>query len=396
MRSAYVPIGLRQVAGEIRIEHPATSEVLNYEPDQSFLKEVRMWAELPETEVKKTSYGIPKRKIRFLAKYIAKNNLQLSLHNLTQIVYYRADSDIVKLLFLLWQDSYTNFDLSYLLYRLVRDTDYAGKRLCNESKVTKEILLRWFSSKDIPYDVGKSCIQLNNMQKCTLLDCLISCHISSSSTLGRTCIANFLTFCGRDEYLAFSDEALLREIKVLSDSMVVLFLKNFLIELEVEDFQVYYKCGFFLETQYTGRVGSGKYCGFFAGFPDELKQKYQKWMTYIVIRESFGDYDERLAFWNRYVPYSQKAYQVDYSQSLVIEFAAYCIIEFTVSTMGPIYIYKKEDFYTAIRPLLRKSTNQELRHELYHDFAYLFVARIVHRGDWRSETAYYLKARKIL
>lgn len=397
MKAAYTPSSLITAAEHIRKAHPSMREIMQYVPDEAFLEEVKRWAKLPTADITGEAFSVPKRKIRLLAKYIPENTLNLPLQNLTQIVYLRADEDIVKLLFILWQDFYLNKDLCNLLHALVTDKGFASLKLLNQSAATKEMLLNWFSSSAIPQVVGRDSLTLQHTTKSPFPECLKAFHIMPSSRLGQCCITEFLTYCDRDDYLAIPDVEMLRSLKKLSLPGINLFLKNILSKLQVQEFQQYYMCGSFLREQYTGSAGSDKYKKFFTSFSSDLELKYRRWLNYILVKDSFARNtgDERLIFWSQYVPYSWNAYRVRNCEALVMEFAAYCIIEFTTATMGPIYIYQKSTFEDRIKWHLPRCSNTELRSLLYHDLSSYYTQRIEHRGDWKTTTRWYLMAHSI-
>lgn len=51
MKTSYKPSKLPAIAAQVRKEHPTSSEIRNYQLDNSFLDEVRQWAKLPKEDV---------------------------------------------------------------------------------------------------------------------------------------------------------------------------------------------------------------------------------------------------------------------------------------------------------------------------------------------------------
>ena len=49
MKTSYKPSKLPSIAAQVRKEHPISSEIKNYQFDNSFLDEVRQWAKLPKS-----------------------------------------------------------------------------------------------------------------------------------------------------------------------------------------------------------------------------------------------------------------------------------------------------------------------------------------------------------
>lgn len=398
MKASYTPSKLSAVVTQVRKEHPTSSEIKNYPLDNSFLNEIRHWSSLPKNDVDGEAITIPIRKIRLLGNYVASNSLHLPLHNLTRILFLRANEDIARSLFVLWQDFFENQDLCYLLYRIVQDKPELAKKIISGTKLENNILLQWFPSKNIPHTVGKECMLWQKRERLNFAERLKTLGVMPSTVLGQRCIQEYLTFCDRTGYLEISDRDMLPILKKYSPAAIKRFLSNILAELKVEDFQRYYQCGSYLRNTYTSDAGTIKYKKFFSGFAPEQELKYHRWLNYILIRDTFirSDDDARLKFWSQYVPYSIDVYRVSVSASLVIEFEAYCVIEFFETTQGALYIYPKDVFEREIRFYVVRLNNTELRHELYNNLRRYCTERIVHRDGWQYKTSRYLMAHSII
>ena len=156
MKTSYKPSKLPAIAAQVRKEHPTSSEIRNYQLDNSFLDEVRQWAKLPKEDVDGEAITIPIRKVRLLANYVPANSLHLPLLNLTRILFLRANEEIARSLFILWQDYFTNQDLCYLLYRIVQDKPELVKKIVSNTKLENTTMMQWFSSKNIPMQSEES------------------------------------------------------------------------------------------------------------------------------------------------------------------------------------------------------------------------------------------------
>ena len=398
MKTSYKPSRLSVAVVQVRKEHPSSSEIRNYQLDNTFLSEVRRWAKLPKEDVEGEAVTIPIRKVRLLAEYVSENSLHLPLFNLTMILYLRANEDIARRLYVLWQDSFTNQDLCYLLYRIVQDKPELVKKIVFNTKLENATMMQWFHSDNIPYAVGKECMRWQKTERIRFSDRLMTLGVMPSTRLGQRCIQEYLTFCDRTGYLEITDRDMLPILKKYSPAAIKRFLSNILTELRVEDFQRYYQCGSYLRNTYTSDAGTIKYKKFFSGFAPEQELKYHRWLNYILIRDTFirSDDDARLKFWSQYVPYSIDVYRVSVSASLVIEFEAYCVIEFFETTQGALYIYPKHVFEREIKFYVVRLNNTELRHELYNNLRRYCTERIVHRDGWQYKTSRYLMAHSIV
>lgn len=198
------------IAAQVRKEHPTSSEIKNYQLDNSFLDEVRQWAKLPKEDVDGEAITIPIRKVRLLANYVPANSLHLPLLNLTRILFLRANEEIARSLFILWQDYFTNQDLCYLLYRIVQDKPELVKKIVSNTKLENTTMMQWFPSKNIPYAVGRECMRWQKSDRIRFSDRLMTLGIMPSTRLGQLCIQEYLTFCDRTGYLEISAERRLR------------------------------------------------------------------------------------------------------------------------------------------------------------------------------------------
>lgn len=395
MKSEYKPSMLESLKPKIKKEHPLSSDLMNYQPDQEFLEQIKKWAKLPQEDIEETAQFISSRKIWLLVNYIPTNSLKLPLENLVRILYLRVNTDIARRLFVFWQDYFLNRQLCGLLYQIVQNK---ADIVVSEKNVNTSILERWFSSDNIPQAVGKECMILQKQSRIHFPDRLRSLGISPSSKLGQLCIAEFLTFCDRVDYLEISDSDMLQSIKKFSPEVIASFLKNILTVLEITDFQRYFQCGKFLRSSFTGSSDTQKYQKYFSTFSAEQEMKYRRWLNYILVHESFAanSDEERLEFWSRYVPYSVNVYRVPISESLVLEFEMYCIIEFPEKTKGPLYIYEREVFENKIKRYVTRNNNAELRRCLYNELREDCAARIIHRDNWQFTTRRYLVKNRVI
>ena len=397
MRTEFVPRGLLAAKEKIKKQHPGMDEVTAYQADEEFLNQIRMWSQMDKDSVETEASVISMHHVKKLARYLPENVLQVPARNLTRIILLRATKEIVQLLFVQWQDFYENKDLCFLLYRIMKEKEGLAENIFSGFQLSADMLMKWLKSADISYAVGNDCAVLNESRR-SFPDRMRARHISPNSRLGRSCSERFLTFCTREDYLDYNDQDMKFVLVKYTEQSIRLFLKNILEKLEVRDFQAYYFCGNLLRDQYTGPVNSERYKKFFRDFSEAQELKYKRWQNYILVKDSFtaNSGDERLQFWSQYVPYSVNAYRNGISESLVIEFECYSVVEFTTETMGPLYIYQKNIFNKYIRSSLKKNNNQELRHTLYNELKRYCVERIVHSDGWQIKTSRYLTTHSII
>ena len=394
MKDFFEPRKLNVAVSEIRKKHPSRSTPPEFKSDQDFAKMVKRWAYMAEEDVAQEAMLIPPRRIKQLVEYMSGNVLNVPLHNLRSIIRLRATEEIFRRLFSLWYDAYDSPDFNTLLYYIMQDYPEYPAAVFQNSKLTSPIFLQWLKSEDIPVAVGKSCIRLKK-QMHTFEDAMLALKVSPESVLGKACIDSFYTYCGKDDYFQVSDKELDRIVRRYSLKQIHLFLRNILTVLDVPAFQRFYLTGRYLQWTYTDSSGTKKYQLFFANYPPDLVTKYRHWLDYIVVRDSFSKNpnDPRLIFWSRYVPHSEGAYIEKTSESFIMKFERYCILEFTEKTMGPIYIFEKSTFEKQVQPQTRFQSNTDLRSYLLHRSPY--VARVEHRGNWQWKVEQYLMMNRI-
>lgn len=397
MRTEYNPKNLTAARMEVKKRHPKLNEVTDYQADTAFLNQIRIWSSMSKEDIEAEAAVVSIHQVKKLALYIPENILRVSARNLIRIVYLRATEPIVQALFTRWQDFYFNKDLSFLLYQLCKDKKQLVEGIFLNCSLTDAKFMQWLQSKDIPYTVGTACAAMEG-ERVSFQDRMRRFHISPNSKLGQSCSERFLTFCTRADYLDYSDQEMRAVLEKYNRSSIRMFVRNILTQLEVPDFQRYYFSGCFLRDHHTGRADSREYQQFFREFPPEHELKFRRWQNYILVKESFtaNSEDERLKFWSQYVPYSINAYRNAVSESLVMEFEWYTIVEFTTETMGPLYVYRKDVFERYIKNYVKSKDNQELRHLLYTDLSGYSEKRIVHNDNWQWKTGRYLTAHSII
>lgn len=108
------------------------------------------------------------------------------------------------------------------------------------------------------------------------------------------------------------------------------------------------------------------------------------------LKESFTKEgsDERLVFWSRYMPYSVDVHRFRSSEALTIVFEHHYVIEFTLETMGALYVFDRGLFEEKFLHCTRYS-NAEFRSVLFRkkDMA---IEQIVQHGDWQLRTRWLL------
>ena len=386
MKTSYQPSRLIKAAAEIRKAHPNQAEIAGYQPDEAFLVRVRAWAQLSKAQAEEGAFLIPARDIRMLAKYIPENTLHLPLQRLCQMVALRANTGILRLLYLLWLDFFANRELCGLLCRITKEHPDQASQLVEPYPVSREEVLQWFASDDIPGTVGRTCMNLQQKKRLPFPERLQSVGVAPSSRLGQKCIEAFLTYCRREDYLALSDAELVRQIQHLPAEYMGAFLRKLLSVLETADFQRYERCGTFVRDKVDTVGGRLKYKINLSQLPPEHRRKYTRWMGYLELKESFAKdgSDERLVFWSRYVPYSVDVHRFRSSEALAIVFEHYYVIEFTLETMGALYVFDRGLFEEKFL-LCTRYSNAEFRSVLYQNRDQA-IERIIHHGDWQFRT----------
>ena len=393
MKNSFVPQKLDRARREVARQHPLKSTLPKYEGDQDFVKMLKYWAYMGSEEVEQEANLIPPRRLRQLVEYVSKNIYKLPMRNFATIIRLRASDEIFLRLFALWLDAYDNEEFNRLLRVVARVFIGRADNVFQNSQLIVPIFSEWIGSDNIPLIVGKTCIRYKS-EAGGFEKALSTFSVSPESSLGKACIDSFYTFCGREDYIISQDYALERVLRRYNENQIHAFMHNFLAVLVVSDFQKFYVTGKYLLQKYTNAPGTKPFQKFFANYPKELVDKYQRWLNYITIRESFHNNtrDERLIFWSKFVPYMQSAHMEPVSKSLLMKFENYGIVEFTEATMGALYIYEINDFVKRIQPKSRTHNNNEFRSYLYNSPQ---VERIVHNGNWRRKTEWYLRRNQI-
>lgn len=392
MRDSYAPRKLTERIPEIVKRHPSTAKTASYEPDTSFQEQVRAWAALSEKDAGEVALTIPPGKIMQLADFLGAGHTGVPTEQLIRIVCTRTNERLAKRILSRWSDFFRSSSYNALVKAILEERKETVRQVLKDSPADAETWLQWLNSGDIPAAVGKSAVRYDAKHKSGFQQALQAISVPPESRLGKECIDEYYIFCDRNAYLDLEDQKLNRILMRYSYEQSIRFLKNFLTEMDTQSLRRYYACGKYLSQKYTGLPESDKYNRFFSGWSQEHRTQYNRWMSYILIADSFSQNsnDPRLRFWSKYVPYSVNTYLEKQCEALIMEYEKCCVIEFTSKTMGAVYIYYKGDYRGRIRKSTKMMKNTEFRSFLYN---HPYEARFVHDagGNWQHKVERFLK-----
>lgn len=387
MKVDFEPHRLHCAVKKIQEEHPMCSEISETRMSGEMEGFIRRICSLRPEELKMEKLYLSYRRYIQIAVYISSGNYyKINHQNLIELLSDFTDERIFRLLFQGWQHLYQNEAYKEWFWELLRTNKSVLKQFMEKEKLVllDESLMSWVASSDTAYQIGMDCVKIKLAAAQSFDNKLLAVGIRPDSILGRDCQKNFYTFCSREDYIKKDPLHLTRLIQENSVNIQKKFLMNFLNVMQRMDLTRYEDLGRLFLKQ-TGEYGTEKFKKYFSGIPTEAIEKYHLWQNFIKIRECFveDEKDDRIVFWDRYAEYGEFVIH-SHSQSVVIKFSRFCVVEFMRKTMGPIYIYDKDVYKSKVGPLVVTKSNQDLRSELKCQEKF-YVERIQHQGDWQGK-----------
>ena len=390
MDFSFVPKRLINARKEIELIHRSVSEPVKISPSNELKQLIYSLVSLEESKIKVTACCLSDRELELLAGYIPYNYYGVKMANLFSIFKERSNDRLCQVLYIQWQNSYQNESCNSFLEDLAL-SDECFKRLIKNYNMIPYPFISILRDRNIAVRFGKEARDRYFVNRVLLSERLAYFGIRKTSTLYADCEFLYYTFCRKDDYLNINKYDLLNIVKKYNANgtkTLKLFLQNFLEMLSLNELYPFIEIARFLHSVIgDNKTDTKKFKAFFEGFNQKLIQKYIDWINRYKIEEYFGN-DERSNFWKQYRFVSVQKHK--FSNSVIMEFRNYYAVEFLGQAMGPIYLYRRDDFEKNIFHRFRLKDNQQLRQELYHLFRKRkeqnkeeLKNRMEHRGYWQ-------------
>lgn len=390
MKIGFIPQKLKRVGEDIRILHSAEKEPVIIAPSDELFQLIDRVSKLELFQVKMTAMALSDEDVCKISGYIPYNYYNVNMRNLFLVFTYRSNDRNCETLYSEWQNSYNNSECNGFMKELL-EMDEKFIMMIRNYSMSEPFFGEILDSESIAYRFG---IELKNRvfdHAASLKEKLGCFGISDSSRLFHECEMLFYTYCTKDDYLVVDKGKLLTIIKSYNESILKLFLKNFLNCLEVKELYSFSQLAQHLRSV-VGDIGTDSYFAFFADVDEEVRDKYNTWINIFKVEEIFG-YDERSQFWKQYKYIDVKKYRR--SNSVVLEVNNYYISEFLGEANGPIYFFDKEIFDEKVKRYFTSYDNSELRSWLFNNQGYT-EGRFVHKKPKGDEYYWCREIHRIL
>lgn len=387
MRFSYTPKRLMEEAENIAKRHPLIDETRAITPDDK-LKELIKWVvSADQQKVKVIAAALSDIEICEIAGYIPHNYYNVDLNNLVLVILYRPIPSCFITLYHEWQNNFCTEESNRCIDDIL-DKCESFRISLSKSNVSvamfHQILI--LDETSIPAKFGLECEQAVSPNYFRFSDLMKYFDVQADSALYKACYECFYTFCLKKDYL--SDVNYLGYwIQSQTVQYIQLFLFRFLRLFSLSELTNYFNhiCEPLIKR--VGEPNSQNCKQIFLGAPAETWQKYRNWINAYKLGRYI--HDDRLEFWRQYESLDITHYYI--SDSIVIEFDNYCVVEFLGTAMGPLYVYEKDKFCKNIYRLMNHNNNQEIRGLLFHNpYRKYCTLRKEHRGSWQNDMNVYI------
>ena len=342
---------------------------------------IRTLDRLSFNEISRYVVGLRKKEINMLIQYMPENEYQVDLNKIYKAIELKSSEEFVLTFFRSFQNHYTSNDFNRYFSKYI-DVYPGAYKILNMKENIYKVWKVWLKTVDIIEGILDQYFRMDK----SIFSYLEFLSLVSSSSLYKDCFDRFLLVCKSKDYLNLDEKMIRSTIENFNSESMIEFLNNYLIELEVEEFQdlllnyIYdrYKTLDDMTSQFIWEK------------VDSLaREKYQQW----VLKKQLFDFfkgDARFEFWYRYIS-NKEAELIDVNEGqLFLDFGEFVVIEFSEYSNAA-YIYDREYFDNEYREYLN---SQEIRNNSFYKNMEDVRDRVIHSGNWQDKTEETLRGLK--
>lgn len=393
----YVPNKLIYAKDGVLLNHKKSNEVTIDMKDEDLKRLIYRLVKLKESSLEREAYMLTDTEIRMVAAYIPGNCLEVKLNNLFEIFKYRANAELLGIIYDKWQDYYTNTESNTFIANWITDNKDMFAAVADEK--IKEKYIEILKANNVVNDFAQYIKDKRRTQIKSLDEILEPWEFRKAGRLYYKLKYLFYTYCSKSDYLEVSEEELLHFAKQYAQSANTDFKKfliNFVSEMRLSDLSKFSKLGKYMSS-ITEVPGTKTFDEFMLSIPQAVITRYVDWINRITIDEVFG-YDERSMFWRNYRIKAVKKYSN--SNSVAIDFGDYYVVEFLGRAMGAMYFYGKEAFEKKVSGWMKYRNNNDLRKKL-NENEDLWLRKEMHSKPfgneyyWQEQISWFLEYNKM-
>ena len=371
----YIPKKIIEIREEIKSKHLEllegfTNRDFNIRDLEKLIEEIR---QLDKNQLKIYSYKLKPKELQSLILYMPENRYNIELWKINEIINTRFKKNNLILFFNAFQNHYSNKEFNQYFIQYINKVENSHE-LLGISANAVPILLKWLEEDYILEIIIEDYFKLNRK-----LDSYLGfCGFKSNRGLYKDCWRYFLTVCRGKDYLNNEVDKILDIIKVYELDLLAKFLDNYLLKLEIEEFQDEILNYIYL-TYDTPLNNSHKYL--WDKVSEDAKDRYNIWYANKKLIEFFQG-DERYEFWFRYIKDLDAKLLGVNDRQLFLDFDKFVVIEFRYIGNAA-YIYSKPYYLINYDG---EVSNNRMEDDGYYKNQGSALSRIIHRENWQYRT----------
>lgn len=342
---------------------------LDEERLRNIIKELE---KLDDNELSKFAYLLTKDELCSLANYMVKNIYNTDLEKIYKVLKLRPRDEYLLIFFDNFQNYYTNREFNLYFRRFLQEFKDAYKILAIDEKALSD-LIEWLKERHIVEQIVQSYFKLD----IDFDDYMLTYRFKNKFSLYGDCKRYLYINCNADVYLRSEVEDILDTLKTCNRSEIVGFINNYLIKLDIQDFDenimnyIYFSYGRPDDVDLI-------YTYIWSEILDKAKEKYNIWFAQRELNEFFQG-DERYTFWFEYVKALKAKILAINERQLFLDFGNFVVIEFK-DWGNAAYIYDKNIFRNNF---LRYLKGEDTYSNAIFKNRVIMIDRITHGDFWQ-------------
>lgn len=343
----FTPKKLLKVESEIKRVHLKVNESFSSEKvDTNRLRNLLDKIQtLHKEEIPRFSYELTKDELYLLADYMPKNNYDVDIGKIYEILKIRFRDEFLPIIFTSFQNYYYNVDFN-IYFRNFLKLSKAPHKALKLSIEAVAIFMKWLEEEDLVDKIVKSYFSLNR----DFNSYMKFFGFSMNKKLYEDCKKYLFTCCNKEFYLEADVKELLDIIMEYNQELMIKFVNNYLLKMELDEFQ--YRILDYIYMRY-GKVDEERLGYIWDKIHPKAKEKYSIWLAQIQMNEFFQG-DERYTFWFDYIKELSAKVLVVNDKQLFLDFGKFVVVEFR-EIGNAAYIYGKDVFDMYFSKYLNKS-----------------------------------------
>lgn len=331
--------------------------------------------ELDKNEIPRFSYELSKEDLYLLADYMPRNSYDVDLDKIYEILKIRFRDDFISIFYSGFQNHYYNTNFNNYFRKFLKLTNKSHAVLGISIEAINQFI-NWLSESNVIDKIVNSYFSSN-----TDFDSYMKYFgFLPSKKLYEDCIRYLYTCCSAKFYLEANIEELINIIKGYNHKEIIKFINNYLLRMEVDDFQD--EILNYIHLKY-GDIDEKNYIYIWNNIYEEAKQKYSIWIAQKQMDKFFKG-DARYMFWVNFIKDVTAKLMAVNDKQLFLDFGKFIVVEFK-EINNAAYIYSKDVFNKYFLDYANKKDVYD--NSVFKNPSLMFISnKIIHSGNWQYRT----------